>query len=163
CTEKSLKLEKEYVAYHILTLDASNEKARSAVGLARPVIGAGLPPPPPSFTPRYTDPSPKAEAVDRMIEIIANDVTSRNQVFADVVQEMRRRTETLATGELPIAPDKAAKGVSLIQNPLTFEPSKLTVPQAVDIGTWWSQMSAEERRQFAKYYGLWCAVMRARK
>jgi len=161
CTDKSLKLEKEFVAYNMLTLDASNEKARTAVGLTRPVIGAGAaPPPPPKIT--YGDTSSKTQAVERMVEIIANDVTSRNQVFADVIQEMRRRTDSVTTAELPIAPEKAAKGVSMIQNPLTFEPSKLTVPQAVEVGTWWSQLSAEERRQFAKYYGLWCAVMRSR-
>jgi len=55
-----------------------------------------------------------------------------------------------------------AKGVSVIQNPLTFDPSKLTVPQAVEIGTWWSQLTADERRQFAKYFGLWCAFTRGR-
>jgi hypothetical protein len=44
CTEKGLKLEKDYVAYSILTLDASNEKARSAVGLSRPAIGPKLGP-----------------------------------------------------------------------------------------------------------------------
>jgi hypothetical protein len=163
CTEKGLKLEKEYVAYKILLLDASNEKARIAVGLSRPVISAGgpLPPPPPKSA--SGEPPSKLQAVDHTVEIIANDVTSRNLVFADVIQEMRRRTEGLTASELPIAPDRAAKGVSVIQNPLSFEPSKLTVPQAVEIGTWWSQMSTEERRQFAKYYGLWCSVMRGRK
>ena len=39
CTEKGLKLEKEYVAFVILTLNASNEKARVAAGLSRPTIG----------------------------------------------------------------------------------------------------------------------------
>jgi hypothetical protein len=161
CTEKSLKLEKEYVAYNILTMDASNEKARSAVGLARPVIGAGVPPPPPSkITVIETT---KSSAMEKTMDVIAGDVISRNQVFADVVQEMRRRTDTLTTTELPVAPEKAAKGVSVIQNPLTFDPSKLTVPNAVEIGTWWSQLTADERRQFAKYYGLWCAFTRGRK
>lgn len=161
CTEKSLKLEKEFVAYNILTMDASNEKARSAVGLARPVIGAGVPPPPPSKITMID--TTKSSATDRTVDVIAGDVISRNQVFADVIQEMRRRTDTLTIPDLPVPPEKAAKGVSVIQNPLTFDPSKLTVPNAVEVGTWWSQLSQEERRQFAKYYGLWCAFTRGRK
>jgi hypothetical protein len=165
CTEKNLKLEKEYVAYNILTLDASNEKARSAVGWSRPVIGVGVPLPPsaPPAVPAAPAPPSKSQAVERTVDIIAIDALSRSQVFADVVQEMRRRTETLTTTDLPVAPEKAAKGVSMIQNPLTFEPSKLSVPNALELGTWWSQLTLDERRQFAKYYGLWCAFTRGRK
>jgi hypothetical protein len=163
CTQNSLKLEKEYVAYVILTMDASNEKARTAVGLARPAIGPGAPPPPPAkIIIEPARPAPGAP-IERTIEVIAGDVLSRSQVFADVVQEMRRRTETMTAPELPLAPERSAKGVSVIQNPLTFDPAKLTVPNAVEVGTWWSQLSGDERRQFAKYYGLWCAFQRGRK
>jgi hypothetical protein len=161
CQEKNLKLEKEYVAYVVLTMDASNEKARSAVGLARPSSGgAGQPPPPPKYP--SGNESSRVTGAERAIEIISADVTSRYVAFTDVVGEMRRRTEGLTTGTLPIAPENAAKGVSVIQNPLTFEPAKLAVPDAVAIGTWWSQLLPDDRRAFAKYYGLWCAFMRGR-
>jgi len=162
CAEKNLKLEKEYVGYVILTLDASHEKARAAVGLGRPAIAPGSGPSNPPKSPGDGG-GARLEAVDRTVEIIANDVTSRNQVFTDVVTEMRRRTETLTTGQPPMAPDKAVKGATLIGNPLTFKPSELTVPTAMEIGSWWSQLSTDERRQFAKYYGLWCAYTRAIK
>jgi len=169
CAENSLKLEKEFVAYNILTLDASNERARSAAGIGRPAIVGGVIQAPPSKItiievqkPSGTD-SSKSAAVEKTMDIIAGDVVSRSAVFADVVREMRSRTESLTTPELPVAPEKAAKGVSVIQNPLTFDPSKLTVPSAVEVGTWWSQLSADDRRQFAKYYGLWCAYTRGHK
>lgn len=43
CTEKNLKLEKEYVGYTILSMDAAHEKARIAANLPKPVIGAPVP------------------------------------------------------------------------------------------------------------------------
>lgn len=160
CSDRNLKLEKELVAYNILTLDPTHEKARVAVAMTRPVIGAASAPPPPS---RFVvGDSTKAQAVERTIDVIAGDVTSRIQVFNDVVVEMRRRTESLTTTELPVAPSFAAKGVAVMKNPLTFDAKKLAVPDAVEIGTWWSQLAADERRQFAKYYGLWCAFERGR-
>jgi hypothetical protein len=162
CAEKNLKLEKEYVGYTVLTMDASNEKARSAVGLSRPSMGAVIQP---ATAPKYPSgtESAKVQGVEKTIEIIANDVISRNQAFTDVVVEMRRRTEGLTTTSLPVAPAKSIKGAAKIQNPLTFEAARMPVPDAVEIGTWWSQMLPDERREFAKYYGLWCAFMRGRK
>lgn len=161
CQEKNLKLEKEYVAYVVLTMDASNEKARTAVGLSRPSPGAVMQAP---STPKYPSGSEtaKVSGIEKTIEIIANDVVSRNQAFTDVVVEMRRRTDGLKATELPVAPSKSSKGVAKIQNPLTFDPARMAVPDAVEIGSWWSQMLPEERREFAKYYGLWCAFMRSR-
>jgi hypothetical protein len=162
CAEKNLKLEKEYVGYTVLTMDASNEKARSAVGLSRPSMGAVIQP---ATAPKYPSgtESAKVQGVEKTIEIVANDVISRNQAFTDVVVEMRRRTEGLTTTALPVAPAKSIKGAAKIQNPLTFDPARMPVPDAVEIGTWWSQMLPDERREFAKYYGLWCAFMRGRK
>lgn len=161
CQEKNLKLEKEYVAYNVLTMDASNEKARTAVGLSRPSVGAVMQSKEAPKYPSNTD-GARVSGIEKTIEIIANDVTSRNQAFTDVVVEMRRRTEGLKETEMPIVPAKSAKGASKIQNPLTFEPSRMAVPDALEIGTWWSQMLPDERREFAKYYGLWCAFMRGR-
>jgi len=161
CAEKGLKLEKEYVAYVILTLDASNEKARTTAGLGRPAVTPGLPVQPPKYP--ELNSSSKLEPADRTIEIIANDVTSRIKIFADVVIEMRRRTEALTLQTPPLAPEKSIKGASVIGNPLTFNPSQMTGPQALEIGGWWSGLSTEERRQFAKYYGLWCAYTRGMK
>jgi hypothetical protein len=153
------------VAFHDDPTDAAllrDPKARSAIGLARPAMGAVIQPPAPPKYPSGTE-GAKVQGMERTIEIIANDVTSRNQAFTDVVLEMRRRTEGLKVTDLPPPPSKSAKGASKIQNPLTFDPARLAVPDALEIGTWWSQMLPEERREFAKYYGLWCAFMRGRK
>lgn len=160
CTEKNIKREREFVGYVILTLDGSNEKARTAVGLGRPPIGQVVTPP------KYPAPSVSAstmEGVDKAVEAIANDVTARTPIFTDVVLEMRRRTETLTTTASPFAPEKSAKGVQIIGNPLTFRPGEMTTSQALDIGSWWGALNPEDRRQFAKYFGLWCAYTRAKK
>jgi hypothetical protein len=42
CIEKSLKTQKEYVAFVILSLDASHENARRASGMAKPLPGPSL-------------------------------------------------------------------------------------------------------------------------
>jgi len=161
CIEKNLKTQKEYVAFTILTLDASHEGARKASGLPRPTVSAGslLP-----STPKYpVSQGPKIDSVERTVEVIANDVIARTPLFPDVVNEMRRRTETLITATSPFAPEKSAKGVNLIGNPLTFRPNEMTTSAAIEIGSWWSTMSPDDRRQFAKYYGLWCAYLRSQK
>lgn len=161
CTEKALRLEKEYVAYNILTLDASNDKARTAVGLGRPSMTPGQAAPPPKYP--SIEGTARIDNIDRAVEVIATDVTSRIQVFGDVVTEMRRRTESLTTSVPPMTPDKSVKGAAVIGNPLNFKPSELTVPTALEIGSWWSTLSPEDRRQFAKYFGLWCAYTRGLK
>lgn len=158
CTEKKLRVEKEYVAYQLLTLNAAHEKARAAVGLSRPVIAAS-PLPPARFA--GGDDAARLELVDRTIEIMAQDVAGRKLTYADVIIEMQRRTESLQTTLPPFPPQQCAKGLSVISNPLTFKPRELAVPVALDIGQWWTGLSAEDRRQFAKYFGLWCAFMRA--
>jgi hypothetical protein len=161
CIEKSLKIQKEYVAFVILSLDASHEAARKAAGAARPTISA------PSLlpsTPKYpVTNGAKIDSIEPTVELIANDVVARNPLFPDVVTEMRRRTETLTTMTPPFAPEKCARGVNLIPNPLTFRPNEMTVSTAMEMGSWWSTMSTEDRRQFAKYYGLWCAYLRGQK
>jgi hypothetical protein len=162
CIEKSLRTQKEYVAFVILSLDASHEGARKAAGVPRPPISAPslLPAPPPKYP---VTGGAKIDSIEQTVELIANDVVARNLLFTDVVTEMRRRTETLTTTTPAFAPEKCARGVNLIPNPLTFRPNEMTVATAMEIGSWWSTMSAEDRRQFAKYYGLWCAYVRGHK
>lgn len=162
CTEKSLKFEREYTAYVILTLDASNDKARTAVGLSRPTIKAGegtlQPPKYPTL-----DTTSKLDPIDRTVEVIAADVVSRNASFSDVVNEMRRRTQSLSTTLVPTPPQKSMKGAGLIANPLTFKPGEMTPATAMEAGGWWSSLTAADRRDFAKYFGLWCAFTRGQK
>jgi hypothetical protein len=156
CSEKQLKLEKEYISYQILLLDAANDKARTTVNLARPASGSGTAPSG-SSDPVLSTPQ---EVLERRIGGIAAEVTGQYKIFADVVNEMRRRTEGYTTRTVPQTPDKSIKGVSVVGNPLTFKPSELTVPQALEIGGWWGSLNINERRDFARYFGLWCAYTR---
>jgi hypothetical protein len=158
CTDKNLKVEKDYVAYTILSIDPSHEKARTTIGWSRPVIGAVSP-----RTPGAEDAPKTAPAVEKEMANIATEVTSRLTAFTDVITEMRRKTEKMTVAQLPLVPEKASKGLGFIQNPLTFDPSKLPATSLAEIGTWWSGLALEDRKQFAAYYGLWCAALRARK
>jgi len=134
----------------LLTIDAANDGARAAVGMDR-AVGATTP----GLSPKISEDFP-----ERKIDAIAGEVTTQYKVFADVVNEMRRRTESLTTRNSPLAPAKSIKGTSVIGNPLTFKPAELTVPQSIEIGTWWGGLNPDDRRDFARYYGLWCAYTR---
>lgn len=160
CIEKRLTLERDYVAYTILTMDASHEKARAAVNLSRPAIGS----PGPATATSKPPSADQARNNERLIEAIAHDAVSRLNSFTEVIREMKKRTESLKPpfADLPLAPAKSGPGLSVIKDPLTFEPTALTAPSSVEVGSWWSQLSAEDRKQFAKYYGHWCAVTRSR-
>jgi hypothetical protein len=149
CKEKGLKLEMEYVAYQLLTLDAANEAARAAAGLDRPPSSSA------ALPPRTAE-----DFAERKIDAIAGEVTSQTMVFSDVVKQMRQRSEGLTTKISPLAPAKSIRGSAVIGNPLTFKPEDLTVPQSIEVRNWWNGMTQDDRREFARYYGLWCAYSR---
>ena len=98
--------------------------------------------------------------MEEIVGIIANEVASQSDVFEVVIAEMRRRTEPLTTSKVPIWPDESARGIVLIENPLTFRPEELKEGVRQEIGRWWSALARDERCRFASYFGLWCAHTR---
>jgi hypothetical protein len=98
--------------------------------------------------------------VDKMVDLIAVDVSSQTEVFGEVISEMRRRTEPLTTSTVPIWPDESVRGIALIGNPLTFRPGELPAGSARELGAWWTGLSRTERTRFAAFFGLWCAHTR---
>jgi hypothetical protein len=111
--------------------------------------------------PLEVDTPANPDAVSKDVEQIAIDVCSKSDVFSDIVLEMRRRTESLSTLTLPIWPDESVRGIALIGNPLTFQPSEMKAATLLEIGTWWSGLTHGERIRFANYFGLSCAHTRA--
>jgi len=160
CKENNLRLERELIAYVILTLDPANDRARNELGLPRVIGAAGgtLKAPPGS------DASLRAqnEAILKAVDGIAADVLRRQTVFTDVILEMRRLTEPYRY-TLPVTvPPKSNRGAALIgSNPLTFQPNDLSIQGAMEIGNWWGALAAEDRKDFARYFGLWCAYTRS--
>lgn len=115
----------------------------------------------PDRDPRLAEPTVEpGQNLDRTVEAIATEVLSQTQAFADVIVEMRQRTDSLRTPVVPVWPDESARGIAMIENPLTFRPAEMSVGASVEIGKWWGLLSKEERIAFAKYFGLWCAHMR---
>jgi hypothetical protein len=106
------------------------------------------------------DPATGRDSLDRTVERIANEVAAQSDIFSDIVTEMRRRTESLSTSTVPIWPDESVRGIALIGNPLTFKPNELGAATLLEISTWWSKLSRDERIRFATYFGLWCAYTR---
>jgi hypothetical protein len=153
CKENNLKLEKEYVAYLALGLDPLNEKARTEVGLGRPLGGgrAGIP---------ESNPAARNDAVAVAIEGLAADVAKKYTTLGDVASAMRSGTEAFRYMNPVVPPEKSAAGARYMGNPLTFNPASLTPQIAVELGTWWGGLTADDRREFAKFFGLWCAYQR---
>ena len=100
------------------------------------------------------------QTLDKTVEAIAVEVLGQTQVFAEVIVDMRQRTDSLRTTAVPVWPDETARGIAMIENPLTFRPAEMSVGVSVEIGKWWNLLTREERIGFAKYFGLWCAHAR---
>jgi hypothetical protein len=117
--------------------------------------------PQPDRDPRLAEPAlPDQAGLSKAVETIAAEVIGQTEVFADVVVEMRQRTDSLRTTVVPVWPDESARGIAMIENPLTFRPGEMSAGASVEIGKWWNLLSREDRLGFAKYFGLWCAYMR---
>jgi hypothetical protein len=159
CKENNLKLEKEYVGYLVLTADPLHDKARIEVGLPRTLAGA---PPKNASAPPQVEPSPvgRNEATVMAMEGIARDVTSKVTSLTDVINMMRTQTESLRYTQAVQPSEKSAPCLRWINNPLTFSLSNVPAASAVEVGTWWGTLTPNERQEFAKFFGLWCAYQR---
>jgi hypothetical protein len=151
--ENNLKVEMGFVAYLALGLDPLHEEARTEVGLGKPLAGS---------RPGPSDPNPASrnDAVAVAIEGLEVGVAEKYTMLGDVVNAMRSATEAFRCMNPVFPPEKSAAGVRSMGNPLTFTPASLTAQMAVDMGTWWSGLRADDRREFAKFFGLWCSYQR---
>jgi hypothetical protein len=158
CQGRKLKVETEYVATWILTLQPLHEPSRRALNLRLPTIRAGTPVAPPVAP--MGGPGAAAQSVVQRIELAAVDVIAR---FTDL-QAVIRQMHMTGVGHVyptPITvPPVAQKPYSIIGNPLTFRFESLPAAQALELGQWWAPLSATERVEFARFYGLWVASSR---
>ena len=149
CKEKNLPLHREYVSYLILAADPLNDRARAEINRKRPITAPPGAPPPEGN-----------EAVSRRIEMVAADAVGRTLAFAEIIDEIRNQTADLKY-TLPVPPpEKFGQVCQIIQSPLTFQPRRLPEDQAALVQHWWNSLPTDERRQFAHFYGLWCAYAR---
>jgi hypothetical protein len=153
CKENNLRLQKEYVGYLVLSGDLASERARAELGLPRPLAGVAKG--------AAADPAANNEAVMKSVDAIASDVVKRFPLFTDLLAEMRNQTSLLRYTEPFLFPERFQRTQSLIGNPLTFRPNALTVQTSMELGGWWGQLTPDDRREFAKWFGLWCAYTRA--
>jgi len=157
CKENNLRVEKEYVCYLILTQEPLNDKARTEVGLGRPLTGAPPKPPSPAADPGV---AARNEAVAQTITGIAADVARSYPILTDVLNSMRTQSDPFRYTVPVTPPEKSAVGARLINNPLTFTMTDLSGPSAVELGSWWGGLSPDDRKEFARFFGLWCAYQR---
>ncbi len=159
CKTKDMSLQKEYVYWLILTLDGASDAARNDLRL--PKVFAAAPsssatPPAPPAPPAPAAPEP---AVQRIKEIAAEVVRGTDN-FLVVVQQMKERTAGMVVAAAPAVPAKASQAVVLMGDPLKFNPQDIDPQKAFQLGNWWRSLTLDERREFAGYYGLWCAHAR---
>ena len=89
--------------------DVPVEERNAALGIARAKVveAAPLPevpplPPPPRMDPRIAPKPVLAKSGEKAIAAIANDITAQQQVFTEVIIQMRRRTESMTATQLPL-------------------------------------------------------------
>lgn len=157
CKASNLKLEKELVAYQLLILMPLDERARTEAGLPARLAPVATPPElsQPDATPQQRD-----EAVARAVEKVATEVVEKFPTFGEVLAEVRRRTDGFQFSQPPAAPARSMRGVSFIGDPLNFRPQDLAVQAQQEISAWWSALGREGRREFARFFALWCAHAR---
>lgn len=160
CQSNGLKLEAENTAVLLLLIDPLHEGARRAAGVARPVLKpAGGPVPATSGT--MGAPGTTGEQVVRALDQLAGDVVKRYPAFGDVIAQMRSGSIGMSFASAPVPPPRSARAASLIKDPLAFELQALDASGALEIGQWWGSLPAEDRREFARFFGLWCARERS--
>lgn len=155
CQTQGLKLEAEYVGVLLLQYDPLNEAARKVTNIAKPAFKASGAAPSPVPAPMGAPSG--GEQVIRAMDTLAGDVVRRYPAFGDVIAQMRSGASSHAFANQPVPPARAARAVSLIKDPLSFDLSLLDASGALEIGQWWGSLSGEDRREFARFFGLWCA------
>jgi hypothetical protein len=95
------------------------------------------------------------------MDTIAGEVLRSATGLPDVIAQMRARSASLPYASPPPMPVRAARAIQIIHNPITFQSSNLSVDAALELGNWWGQQQAGDRRDFARFLGLWCSYMRS--
>ena len=156
CQTNGLKLEAEYTAALLLTVDPLHDAARKLSGLpARPATKSSGSAPAPSGT--LGAPPSAADQVSRTVDLLATDVVKRYPAFGDVLAQMRSGSSGMVFASAPVPPPRSVRAASMIKDPLSFELSQLDASGALEIGQWWGSLPLEDRREFARFFGLWCA------
>ncbi len=83
------------------------------------------------------------------------------QSFSDVLDDVRRSMEGQFHYREMSVPARFYSAADLIQTPL--QPRLEVVPRdrLIWVNQWWAALPLEERIEFAAFYGLWCARVRA--
>jgi serine/threonine protein kinase len=124
------------------------------------VLGLKREPPPPVGVPLVgADPRAHNDSVETTVRTIARSIAIRPQL-TDFLEDMRKATETLYYSRELETPPKYAAAVGQIRDPLSPRWDDVPRESLIAAGTWWAGLSAEERREFAHFYGLWCARAR---
>ncbi len=157
CQTNGLKLEAEYTAALLLTVDPLHDAARKITGLpARTATkSSGAAPAPAQGA--MGAPALAGDQVSKTLDLLAGDVVKRYPAFGDVIAQMRAGSSGLSFAFAPVPPTRSARAASLIRDPLSFELAQLDASGALEIGQWWGSLPQEDRREFARYFGLWCA------
>ncbi len=174
CRERNLKLEGEYVACLVLSLDPAHEASRTTLSLRHPLapppapvspppvaVPAPLPPPPaaPRPGPSSADTARGDLTVDAM-DAAAAAVVKSHSGLNEVVAQMRARSEPHQYGFPPPVPVHSSRAMTQMGNPLSFRLSALPPETAQELKAWWAALPAGDRKDFARFVGLWCAHLR---
>lgn len=156
CKDRRLPVQKEYLAFLVMSLDPTNARARQESAL------------PPLFPPSAADLkkaeeakaalSEKAaqEATIKQVERIAVEVVKSTNDFGNVVKSIRSKTIALKFKSLDsLVPDKFAEVANYIGNPVVFDAHSLPAARKELFDTWWAKLDVPNRTEFARFFGLW--------
>ncbi len=160
CQTNGLKLEAEYTAALLLAVDPLHEAARKLSGLPPRTASKTSGSAPATGTGTMGAPAPASDQASRTADLLAGDVVKRYPGFGDVIAQMRAGSSGLVFASAPVPPARSSRAASFIKDPLSFDLTQLDASGALEIGQWWGSLPLEDRREFARYFGLCCAQQR---
>ncbi len=133
------------------------ERVNAALGLRReappaPIVAAG-------GLPLPADPNQQNDFVEMSVKSIAGNFSAQSDVV-EVLLEVRRLTQALSYTRDYAIPPRFTAFATTIRDPLQVRWDEQPREFLVNLGSWWAATTAEDRREFVTFYGLWCARTR---
>jgi hypothetical protein len=109
------------------------------------------------------DASPDAKSNNDFIESTCRSfalAAGQSSTLVDALSEMRKATEAMSYSRDFVMPSRFSDLADQLKDPLLPDWNGIPREQVQKLGTWWSLLPFEDRREFLAAYGVWCARTR---
>ncbi len=105
-------------------------------------------------------PADGSEEARKQLEAAAESVLGPDDHFKDAVLKIRARTDGMKFSGSCSVPEDYKRVIKVMPDPTTWDPNLTPAAAMLDLGGWWSQLNLDARKQFARFFGVYCAWVR---